>query len=354
MIIYGTIKIGSCMWPFGPAAEGEIPKGKIPPLEGGKYQAQMITPSYCGSGAGGGGSVSLAPTSSANQQEVPNPPYPYIPPLIVTSASVGSISSSPSCSMVVKSSTCSSQTISSMTKVCPSSSSSTLGMNIPTPPRVVDDTSNTTASCPYNMSSPAYTNVTMAFRFEQEQVEYLPAREFCRMRGSGVHCYTPRACGDNCAPTAMISCPDEVILRCREGFLCWQPDPTRAAQCLGLIDTLPREAWNYGAPQLLIDYDGRAGFEVTTTMGAVVTYSPIKCRGPFPLPLESCHRSLMRLLNSTSETCTDPMTTTTPPTTIYCPGDTNPTLITMMTSLTTGGGYGKYDPLKGGEICDVY
>lgn len=185
-------------------------------------------------------------------------------------------------------------------------------------------------ACPYDLGSCANANVSMIFRLENVHPEYFYVREFCKARGPGMHCYTPRNCTGQ--PTAMVSCPEGVAFRCRHGFGCLQPDPTQAGQCLALIDLLPGDVWNYGAPRMILlggeqassspspssppttsTTGGARGdmpevaFEVTTTGGAIQTLTPTLCRGPLPCecrgqeckcPARPCAR------NPTATTCT--------------------------------------------------
>lgn len=144
----------------------------------------------------------------------------------------------------------------------------------------------------YNLSSCANSNVSMIFRLENTHPEYFFVKEFCKSRGSGMHCYAPRNCTGQA--TAMVSCPEGNIFHCRGGFGCRQDDPTQAGQCMALIDMLPEDAWNYGSPTMVLlssedqpadageDYMSGVGFKVTTTGGAVQTVIPTLCRGPCP------------------------------------------------------------------------
>lgn len=175
---------------------------------------------------------------------------------------------------------------------------------------------------PYDLGSCANANVSMIFRLENVHPEYFYVREFCKARGPGMHCYTPRNCTGQA--TVMMSCPEGVAFRCRHGFGCLQPDPTQAGQCFALIDLLPKDVWNYGPPRMIMLAPSlsptttnsttgamrdmaEVAFEVTTTGGAIQTLTPTLCRGPLPCecrgqeckcPARPCGR------NPTATTCT--------------------------------------------------
>jgi hypothetical protein len=169
--------------------------------------------------------------------------------------------------------------------------------------------------------------VTMAYRLENTQSEYQAAQQFCTNK-TGIYCYTPQACGStSCMATVMISCPEAIFLKCREGYVCWPQSPVFGArnatsttsqfesgrtsspgtilptqspvsaiptgtggnvQCLALIDVLPSGA---SSPVIMVT-NSSVFFEVTTTNGGVSTYIPTRCRGPNPKPLEDCLSSM--------------------------------------------------------------
>lgn len=184
-----------------------------------------------------------------------------------------------------------------------------VGETSPQPPPVPD---GETHMCAYNISSCSYTNVTMIYRLENTQDEYFAAAEFCQARGPGVHCYEASTDTTNsttkCMPNVMISCPEQVFLRCRDGFFCMAGPGIggNGSQCRALIEHVPKTAWNYGTPAMVFSEGMVKGYKVVAKGGTKTIWTPDRCMGPYPLPLERCISKAQELM----EAC--PMTGTTP------------------------------------------
>lgn len=138
------------------------------------------------------------------------------------------------------------------------------------------------------------------FRYEITQAEVDYAKAFCNRVGGGTYCCTPPSCHGCCLATAMIVCPEAVIKRCQEGYVCYQPDLRYASECRQLVDLVPAEARRYGMPTNVTRTDGSMELRVPMANGAITTYVPRRCRGPFPALMEE-HINFMASKNLPEE-----------------------------------------------------
>lgn len=139
----------------------------------------------------------------------------------------------------------------------------------------------------YNLTHVSNANVTMLFKLERNHYEYQHAQQFCSTKSPGVYCYVPFACGSTkCLSSAMISCPDGVILRCSEGYSCSNQTTAdsstgSSAQCLALKDLVPSTFSRERAPRLLYPDEESPAFEVSVG-GRRQIIAPQRCLGPLP------------------------------------------------------------------------
>lgn len=148
----------------------------------------------------------------------------------------------------------------------------------------------------FNLTNAVNVNVTELFRYEMTQEESDYARAFCDKVGGGTYCYSPPSCHGCCLATAMIVCPEAIIKRCMEDYVCYQPDLRYASECRQVVDLVPMEARQYGTPINVTRSDGGLELRVPTANGATSTYVPRRCRGPFP-PIMESHLNFMQERN---------------------------------------------------------